>query len=113
MTVAMSIYWRFTVEGGEDLFEQADAVTEALLDQERCTPQVVDSAVSADRSERAMEIEVTVHAASEQEALGVGHAAIRSAIHAIGGATAQWPSHDKVVSMLPTDLRTTRVTAVS
>lgn len=113
MTVAMSIHWRFTVEGDVDLFEQADAVTEALLDQERCTPEVRDSAVSADRSERAMEIEVTVHAASEQEAIAIGHAAIRSAIHAVGGATAQWPSHDEVTSMLPTDLRTTRVTAAS
>ncbi|MGH3869320.1 MAG: hypothetical protein ACRDQ4_25080 [Pseudonocardiaceae bacterium] len=113
MTVAMFICWRFTVEGNEDLFEQADAVTEALLDQERCTPEVRDSAVSADRSGRVMEIEVTVHAASEHEAIAIGHAAIRSAIHAVGGTTAQWPHHDEMVSLLPTGLRTERVTSGS
>lgn len=113
MTVTMFIQWGFTVGGQADLFEQADAVTEALLDQERCTPEVLDSAVSADRGKRAIEIEVTVQASSEHEAIAIGQAAIRSAIHAAGGDTPQWPTHDDVVSMLPTSLETTRVTAAS
>jgi hypothetical protein len=111
MTVGISIHWTFTFGGHADLFEHADAVTAALLEQERCTPEVVDSAVSADRGARVMEIEVTVQASSEDEAIAVGQAAIRSAIHAAGGGTANWPSHDDLVSLLPTDLRTTRVTS--
>lgn len=111
MTVAIFIHWRFTVQGHVDLFAHADAVTKALLEQERCTPEVMDSAVSADRSGRIMEIEVTVQAASEHEAIAIGQAAIRSAIHTAGGSTAQWPSHDEVVSLLPTDLQTTRLTS--
>lgn len=111
MTVAMFIQWKFTVDGQVDLFEHADAVTKALLEQEQCTPEVLDSAVSADRAGRVMEIDVTVRATSEDEAIAVGQAAIRSAIHAAGGGTAHWPSHDDLVSLLPTDLQTTRVTS--
>jgi len=96
MTVGISIHWTFTFGGHADLFEHADVVTAALLEQERCTPEVVDSAVSADRSARVMEIEVTVQASSEDAA---------------GGGTANWPSHDDLVPLLPTDLRTTRVTS--
>ncbi|MGH3834902.1 MAG: hypothetical protein ACRDSF_04235 [Pseudonocardiaceae bacterium] len=114
MTVAMLIHWTFTVGGEADLLEHADAVTEALLEQERCTPEVVmDSAVSADRSERVVEIEVSVQAASEHEAIAIGQAAIRSAIHAAGGSTEQWPSHNQMVALLPTDLQTTRLTSAS
>lgn len=109
MPVDMFIHWTFVVEGRNDLFGFADAVTAALLDQERCTPEVLDSAVSADRETRAVEIEVTVRAGSENEALAVGHAAVRSAIHAVGGATPDWPSHAEVMSLLPTGLQTTRV----
>lgn len=109
MTVAMLIHWRFAVEGGGDLFEHANAVTEALLDQERCTPEVADSAVSADRSGRVIEIEVTVRASSEHEAIAVGQAAIRSAVHGAGLSTPWWPSHEDLVSLLPTALQTTRL----
>ncbi|MGH3753573.1 MAG: hypothetical protein ACRDRP_12900 [Pseudonocardiaceae bacterium] len=113
MTVAMFIHWRFTVEGEVDLFERADAVTAALLEQEQCTPKVQDSAVSADRGGRVMEIEVTVQAASENEAIAIGQAAIRSAIHAAGLSTSWWPSHDEVVSLLPTGLQTTRLSTAA
>jgi hypothetical protein len=105
MAVTMFIHWRFTVEGQVDLFECADAVTTALLEQEQGTPEVRDSAVSADRGGRVMEIEVTVQASSEHEAIAIGQAAI----HAAGLSTVWWPSHDEVVSLLPTDLQTTRL----
>ncbi len=113
MTVAMFIHWKFTVEGHVDLFGCADAVTTTLLEQEQCTPEVRDSAVSACRSGRVMEIEVTVQAASEYEAIAIGQAAIRSAIHAAGLSTAWWPNHDEVVSLLPTDLQTTRLSTAA
>lgn len=112
MPVDMFIHWTFVVEGSGDLFAWADAVTEALLAHERCTAEVLDSAVSADRGERTIEIEVTVRAGSEYEAITVGHAAVRSAIHAVGGSTPDWPSHVEVVSLLPTGLQTARVASL-
>jgi hypothetical protein len=62
--VAVHIHWRFAAKRSGDLFEYANAVTEALLDQEQCTHEVEDSAVSDDRSKRVMEIEATVRAPS-------------------------------------------------
>jgi hypothetical protein len=112
MPVSMFIHWTFAVAGSGDVFGHADAVTEGLLEQERCTPEITDSAVSADRSKRVMEIEVTVQASSEHEAIAVGQAAIRSAIHAAGLGTPWWPSHEDLVSLLPRDLQTTRLTSV-
>ena len=111
MGVDMFIHWTFLVEGSGDLFEWADTVTQALLDQGQCTPQVLDSAVSADRDKSTIEVEVTVRADLEHEAIAVGHAAVRSAIHAVGGSTPDWPSHDEVMSLLPTALETARVLA--
>jgi hypothetical protein len=112
MAVNMFIHWTFAVKGQGDLLTWADEVTAALLDQERCAPEVLDSAVSADRGAQTVEIEVTVRAGSEHEALAVGHAAVRSAIHAVGGATPDWPSHAKVMSLLPTGLHTARVASL-
>jgi hypothetical protein len=52
----VAIHWSFIVGEPVDLFDHADRVTEALVDQERCTPEVVHSVVSADRGERVLEI---------------------------------------------------------
>jgi hypothetical protein len=112
MAVDMFIQWTFAVEDEGDLFTCADAVTEALVDQEKCAPALLDSAVSADRGAQTIEIEVTVRAASENGAIAVGHAAVRAAIHAAGGSTPDWPSHAEVMSLLPTGLQTTRVEAL-
>lgn len=62
MTVAAYLYRSLTIGGSADLFKYADVVTEALLNQDQRTPQVEDSAVSADRNALAMEIGVTVRA---------------------------------------------------
>lgn len=107
MSVGVFIHWTFKVVGGGDLFKQADALTEALLEQERCTPEVKDSAVSADRAGAVVEIELTVMAASEDDALAKGQAAIRAALHATGWGTPEWPTHDEMMSLLPTNLETT------
>ncbi|MGH3771407.1 MAG: hypothetical protein ACRDRW_08445 [Pseudonocardiaceae bacterium] len=94
MTVGVGIHWTFLVIGDVDLFEHADAVTEALLEQEKHAPGVLDSAVSADRERRVVEIEVTAQGADDAEAVATGQAAVMAA-----GA--------EVVSRVPTDLRTT------
>lgn len=106
MPVGMFIHWTFKLVGDGDLFKHADLLTEALLEQEQCTPEVKDSAVSADRGNAVVEIELSVVAASEDEALAIGQSAIRAALHAVGGGTPQWPTHDEVVSVLPTNLET-------
>lgn len=95
MTVGVAIHWTFQVVGGTDLFAHADAVTEALLEQEKLPPGVLDSAVSADRGRGVMEIEVTASGHSESAAVTAGQAAVTAAIQAAGG------------ELVPTDLRTT------
>lgn len=95
MTVGVGIHWTFRVIGDVDLFEHADAVTEALLEQEKHSPGVLDSAVSADRERRVVEIEVTAEGA---EAVATGQAAVTAAVRAAGA---------EVVSLVPTDLSTT------
>lgn len=100
MTIGVAIHWKFRAVGTVDLFEFADRVTEALLELELSTPTVLDSAVSADRGQRVVEIEVSASGQSEDEAVATGQVAVQSAITAAGGEFA---------SLLPTDLHTTRL----
>ncbi|RCW43118.1 hypothetical protein DFQ14_1075 [Halopolyspora algeriensis] len=109
MQVGVFIHWTFTVRpehSGLDLFEHGDQLTEALLNQEACTSELKDSAVSVDRRNSVIEIEASVVASSANEAIAIGQAAIRAAIHASGGGTPTWPSHDELVTLLPTNLQT-------
>lgn len=91
----------------------ADAVTAALLEQERCTPEVVDSAVSADCRGRIMEIEVTGQPPrrTTPSRSGKQRSDPRSTRPGAGPRTVQattiW------VSLLSPDLRTTRVASDS
>ncbi|MGH3823102.1 MAG: hypothetical protein ACRDRA_09765 [Pseudonocardiaceae bacterium] len=98
MTVGVGIHWTFRVIGDVDLFEYADAVTEALLEQEKRSPGVLDSAVSVDRERKVVEIEVTAEGADDAEAVATGQAAVTAAVQAAGA---------EVVSLVPTDLSTT------
>ena len=107
MSVGIFIHWKFKVVSDDELFKHADLLTEALLEQERCTPEVKDSAVSADRGGAVVEIELSVVAASEDEALAVGQSAVRAALHASGWSTPQWPTHNEMRSLLLTNLETT------
>jgi len=92
------MHWTFLVIGEVDLFGHADAVTEALLEQEKHTPGVLDSAVAVDRRRRVVEIEVTARGADDAEAIATGQAAVTAAVRAAGA---------EVVSLVPTDLSTT------
>lgn len=100
MTIGVAIHWKFRAAGTVDIFEFADRVTEALLELERSTPAVLDSAVSVDRGQRVVEIEVSSSGQSEDEAVEAGQSAVTAAIRAAGA---------ELVSLLPTDLRTTRL----
>jgi hypothetical protein len=98
VTVDVSIHWTFLVIGDVDLFEHADAVTEALLEQEKHTLGVLDSAVAAGRRRRVVEIEVTARGSNDAEAIATGQAAVTAAVRSAGA---------EVVSLMPTDLSTT------
>ena len=71
---------------------QIDGVMQALLHLEEVDQRLSDSSVSLDLGEMRVVIEVDVAGDDYQE--GVGHAfgAIRTAIHAAGGATPEWSS---------------------
>ena len=78
MTVGVAIHWTFRVVVSDiDLFEVANLLTETLLELERSTPGVLDSAVSADRDRGIVEIEVTTSGRSEDDAVATGQSAVK------------------------------------
>ena len=76
---------------GESQEEHLDGVMEALIDM--IDDRVFDPSISFDRSVSRTTIEVTVNAANIDDAAGIGTSAVRTAIHAAGGATPDWPQH--------------------
>ncbi|MGH3928664.1 MAG: hypothetical protein ACRDTF_01640 [Pseudonocardiaceae bacterium] len=98
--IGVSIHWKFRVISDVDLFVHADRVTEALLELERSIPALRDSAVSADRGQGTLEIDVSASAESEDEAMVAGQAAVTAAIRAAEGEP-EW--------LLPTGLETKRM----
>lgn len=91
MTVAVGLHRVFTVENiARDEFEDhGSRLMTELLALER-VGSVADSAVSLDLDNRRVEIEVIGLGPSFDEAAETADAAIRSAIHAAGGATPGW-----------------------
>lgn len=74
-----------------------DAAIEEHLDdvmRELDGLQAVDSSIDLDLSDRSVRFEVLAQAANPIEAVNVASAQIRSAIHAAGGATPDWPTLD-------------------
>ncbi|MEU6131047.1 hypothetical protein ABZ805_17905 [Saccharopolyspora sp. NPDC047091] len=107
MTVGVLIHWQFSVQSSTvDLFDHGDRLTEALLEQEVCTPELADSAVSVDRGRGLVEVEASAKADSVDEAIAVGQSAIRAALHACGVSTPFWPSHDDLLTLIPRKLAT-------
>jgi hypothetical protein len=84
---------------------------DALVDQQECTPAVKDFAVSVDAGKSTIEIEATVEDESFDSAVALGQAVIRAAIHETGAGTPTWPTHDEILSMVPTDLQTSATEA--
>ena len=86
--------WRLTLESPSEatnLEAVADAVMETLLDLEQVDPLLSDSAIALDLSNKEIEISVSSESASIEDAVRHAMAAIRTAIHAAGGATPEWP----------------------
>lgn len=91
MTVHVQVTVVFSVRTAvpETLFEHADAVMEELLQLEN-QDNIIDSAVSVDRGIREVTIEVVGCGSDGIDATMHAMSAIRSAIHAAGGATPDW-----------------------
>ena len=87
--------WQFLVTQVEDrdsLVPQVDGVMQALLDLEEVDQRLMDSGVGLDLGEMRVVIEVDVAGGDYQECVSHALGAIRTAIHAAGGATLQWPA---------------------
>ena len=90
MSVMVAVQQRLLIEGA-DVHDVADAIMEHLvLLSEAAGSQVLDSAVDADSSDSTIAIEVTVSGDDLGAAVNVASGAMRTAIHATGGRTADW-----------------------
>lgn len=86
--------WRLILESPSqttDLEAVADDVMTALLDLEQVDPLLGNSAIALDLSKKEIEISVSSECASIDDGVRHAMAAIRTAIHAAGGATPEWP----------------------
>lgn len=92
MTVQVEILIAFELHGQSRA--GADAVSPVMDELLRLEhhDNIVDSALSFDADQQQVTIEVVGCGEDEMEALVHGISAIRTAIHAAGGATRQWPN---------------------
>ena len=93
MTVACR--WQFLVTDAGDrdsLVAQVDGVMQALLDLEDVDSRLSDSGVSLDMGVMHVTIEICVSGDDYEECVSHALGAIRTAIHAAGGATPDWPA---------------------
>lgn len=96
-TMRISCEWEFLVAGPNSptaLQERGDRVMSSLLDLESADPRLADGAVSLDTGKMTMTIGLVVVGSDYEETVAHALASIRTAIHAAGGATPDWPSHD-------------------
>lgn len=93
--MTVSCQWQFLVtqaDSRDSLVTQVDGVMQALLDLEEVDQRLSDSGVSLDLGEMRVVIELDVTGDDYQECVSHALGAIRTAIHAAGGATPEWPS---------------------
>ncbi len=116
MTVLVSVQQCLLVDGW-DVHECADAIMEHLVElSETEGSRVLDSAVDADSEEGSVMIEVTVTAEDLGEAVNTAIAAMRTAVHATGGNTAEWlkPGElQELVDSVGTTIRVSRLAPVA
>lgn len=94
VNIEAQVRWTFHVEGpenAEELAESARLVMEALLELEACNDNLGDCGVAMDASAMTVDVELTVRCDSEPEVVEVAQAAVRTAIHAAGHGTPEWP----------------------
>lgn len=74
----------------EELHSEGARLMEALLDLEKVDDDIADATTSTDADRGAVVAEMLVSADEEGAALRTFLAVVRTAIHAIGGATPGW-----------------------
>ena len=93
--MTVSCQWQFVVTQAGDrdsLVTQVDGVMQALLDLEEVDLRLSDSGVSLDMDAMLVVIDVDVAGEDYQDCVSHALSAIRTAIHAAGGSTPEWPS---------------------
>lgn len=88
-----ALRWHFELTSAAsdaDLADHVDCVMQELIKLEDCMPEVGDSAIGLDADHGKAEIELTITVDDLEDALRVGKAAIRAAVHAAGGQTPGW-----------------------
>lgn len=76
----------------DELHEQGNQLMEALLDLEDCNDGMCDSTVSTDATRGILRVEFSLSTTDKAEAFAQSLTIARSAIHAIGGHTPDWPT---------------------
>jgi tRNA threonylcarbamoyladenosine modification (KEOPS) complex Pcc1 subunit len=109
MTSQLAIEWTAQVSG-PDLPTHSERVMEALL-KEEASCAIQDSAVSLNLADGLITLELVAEGADTSEAVAVAMSAIRAAIHAAGGSTPDWPTHDDVMRLEFVEMNTTPVAA--
>lgn len=107
MSINVPLGLTFRVDGPEDgeaLAQSAQTVMDALLELEGCNSELSDAGVAMDASEMTVEVEITASGGDAQESLERAMAAIRTAIHAAGYGTPDWPTQSDVRTYAPPDL---------
>lgn len=95
MSIEVRLELTFHVEGPMDasgLADSARKVMEALLALEECNSELSDAGVAMDANEMNVQVELAVTGGSEPECVERALAAVRTAIHAAGHGTPDWPS---------------------
>jgi hypothetical protein len=80
----------------EGLHRQGERLMEALLDLEKCNADITDPSTASAADRGVVVAELLVQAATIGEAVAKFLTVVRTAIHAVGGATPDWDDVDVI-----------------
>lgn len=95
--------WSFHIATEQDrdgIVAELDRVMGHLLDLEEADPRLEDSSLGLDLDTMSVEIGIAAEGETFEDGLATAMGAIRTAIHAAGGSTPDWPSMD---DLMPAD----------
>lgn len=100
-TLALQIAWEFSVdlpaEDPEALHSEGERLTEELLKLEECNHgDVRDPAVSTEADRNVVLVELVIIASDLPSGIQKALNVVRTAIHATGGSTPDWPTIDEL-----------------
>lgn len=101
MKLALEIAWDFYLDppydNPEDLHKLGEQLMIELLKLEECNEGVSDAGTATDASRGVVTVELMVCGTGFATTLKKTLDVIRTAIHAVGGATTEWPTVDELV----------------